>query len=279
MSARWSLAHTHKKKSGCLTNQLIGSNCVVSFFRRIFHFFLHFFFFARLSFFTRAWRYSKDLFFQPFPKGWCVHTPLCFDSHFFFFYLLPLLTISFYLRLSSSSPPHIRVWTGDRELDFTNTQTLVEPRTVGDNTKVSITSKLNYAFQAVDHDKSLRCVTTGPWLTMEDPHQASAQLNVICESGVDICFDLSRPTSLNCISFSCSSSSTQRWDDVVRFCARSARWHHRQFHGQSTSIGRHLEAGRWDRVGCWTLYRPFQRSSRRSQRAQEHGNWIIISST
>lgn len=66
-------------------------------------------------------------------------------------------------------------------MDFTNTQTLVEPRTVGDNTKVSITSKLNYAFQAVDHDKSLRCVTTGPWLTMEDPHQASAQLNVICE--------------------------------------------------------------------------------------------------
>ncbi|XP_045027491.1 fasciclin-3 isoform X5 [Daphnia magna] len=82
--------------------------------------------------------------------------------------------------VSNARPVPAIMWMlGDRELDFTNTQTLVEPRTVGDNTKVSITSKLNYAFQAVDHDKSLRCVTTGPWLTMEDPHQASAQLNVI----------------------------------------------------------------------------------------------------
>lgn len=102
-----------------------------------------------------------------------------------FFFLFVALVNHFLLFASLVFlPPHIRVWTGDRELDFTNTQTLVEPRTVGDNTKVSITSKLNYAFQAVDHDKSLRCVTTGPWLTMEDPHQASAQLNVICESAL-----------------------------------------------------------------------------------------------
>ncbi|XP_057374490.1 fasciclin-3-like isoform X4 [Daphnia carinata] len=82
--------------------------------------------------------------------------------------------------VSNARPVPAIMWMlGDRELDFTNTQTVVEPRQGGDNTKVSITSKLNYAFQAVDHDKSLRCVTTGPWLTMEDPHQASAQLNVI----------------------------------------------------------------------------------------------------
>jgi hypothetical protein len=67
-------------------------------------------------------------------------------------------------------------------LDFTNTQTVMEPRptSVVDG-RVSITSKLNYAFQAVDHGKLLRCVTSGPWLSMEDPHESFAQLNVICE--------------------------------------------------------------------------------------------------
>ena len=49
------------------------------------------------------------------------------------------------------------------------------------NGKVSITNKLTYAFQAGDHGKLLRCVTTGPWLNMDDAHEAFAGLNVICE--------------------------------------------------------------------------------------------------
>ena len=58
----------------------------------------------------------------------------------------------------------------------------MEPRPSNvDDGKVSITSKLNYAFQAVDHGKLLRCVTSGPWLSMEDPHESFAQLNVICK--------------------------------------------------------------------------------------------------
>ncbi|XP_046651705.1 fasciclin-3-like isoform X3 [Daphnia pulicaria] len=68
---------------------------------------------------------------------------------------------------------------GDRDLDFTNTQTIMEPRPASGDSKVSITSKLNYAFQAVDHGKLLRCVTNGPWLSMDDPRETFAQLNVI----------------------------------------------------------------------------------------------------
>ncbi|XP_046437645.1 fasciclin-3-like isoform X2 [Daphnia pulex] len=68
---------------------------------------------------------------------------------------------------------------GDRDLDFTNTQTVMEPRPASGDSKVSITSKLNYAFQAVDHGKLLRCVTNGPWLSMDDPRETFAQLNVI----------------------------------------------------------------------------------------------------
>jgi hypothetical protein len=57
----------------------------------------------------------------------------------------------------------------------------MEPRPASGDSKVSITSKLNYAFQAVDHGKLLRCVTNGPWLSMDDPRETFAQLNVICE--------------------------------------------------------------------------------------------------
>lgn len=63
-------------------------------------------------------------------------------------------------------------------MDLSSYQAVMEPRPNG---KVSITSKLNYAFQAVDHGKLLRCVTTGPWLSMEDPHEAFTSLNVMCE--------------------------------------------------------------------------------------------------
>lgn len=61
-----------------------------------------------------------------------------------------------------------------------------------------------------------------------------------------------------------SSSSAQRWDDSLRFRARPARWHHRQLYRQPPPVQRRLEARQWDRVGCWTLYRSFQRSSCRS---------------
>lgn len=93
-----------------------------------------------------------------------------------FFSLLLLL-----LLLCLTLIPQFRWTPGDRDLDFTNTQTVMEPRPASGDSKVSITSKLNYAFQAVDHGKLLRCVTNGPWLSMEDPRETFAQLNVICE--------------------------------------------------------------------------------------------------
>lgn len=66
---------------------------------------------------------------------------------------------------------------GDREIDSSNRQTVAVPRRDGMTT---ITDTLRYAFQAGDHGQVLRCLTAGPWLNMDDQHDAFAHLNVIC---------------------------------------------------------------------------------------------------
>ena len=68
---------------------------------------------------------------------------------------------------------------GDRELDMDSHHAVMMRRR--HNGKVNITNKLTYAFQAGDHDKLLRCVTTGPWLNKDDVQEAFARLYVVCE--------------------------------------------------------------------------------------------------
>lgn len=51
------------------------------------------------------------------------------------------------------------------------------PRSEG---KFTITSSLQYAFQAGDHAKRLRCVTSGMWLTQDDDREVSTRLDVMC---------------------------------------------------------------------------------------------------
>lgn len=98
---RGGASHTHTKKSGWLTNRLIGSNCVVAFFRKIF---LAFLLLPVCRFSLVRDVTQKTYSFSPFQRD-DVYTFRYVLIPIFFFYLLPLLTISFYLRLSSSSPP------------------------------------------------------------------------------------------------------------------------------------------------------------------------------
>ena len=74
--------------------------------------------------------------------------------------------------------------TGDREIDSINRQSKSTP--LRDPTQITITDTLKYTFEAVDHNQVIRCLTVGPWLTENDPHEATAHLNVICKHAVPI---------------------------------------------------------------------------------------------
>ena len=69
--------------------------------------------------------------------------------------------------------------TGDAEIDSPRrvTTDTTNPKT---GTK-TITDKLKHTFEAVDHGKKIHCMTAGSWLNLDDPREASAHLNVICE--------------------------------------------------------------------------------------------------
>ena len=67
--------------------------------------------------------------------------------------------------------------TGDVELSQTSNP-VATARAEG---KFTITSSLQYAFQAGDHAKRLRCVTSGTWLTPDDDREASTRLDVMCK--------------------------------------------------------------------------------------------------
>jgi len=66
---------------------------------------------------------------------------------------------------------------GDREIDSINRQSKSTP--LRDSTQITIMDTLKYTFEAVDHNQVIRCLTVGPWLTENDPHEATAHLNVI----------------------------------------------------------------------------------------------------
>ena len=55
----------------------------------------------------------------------------------------------------------------------------VIPKQDGDGL-TTIVDTLRYPFAAGDHGEMVRCLTAGSWLNMDDPHEASAHLNVNC---------------------------------------------------------------------------------------------------
>ena len=65
---------------------------------------------------------------------------------------------------------------GNREIGLSNRKLAGVQNHDGTTT---ITDTLRYAFQADDHGQVLRCLTNGPWLNVDDQHDAFALLNVI----------------------------------------------------------------------------------------------------
>lgn len=85
-------------------------------------------------------------------------------------------TVSVNCTVADARPmPAITWMLGDVELSQTSNPVAV-PRSEG---KFTITSSLQYAFQAGDHAKRLRCVTSGMWLTQDDDREVSTRLDVM----------------------------------------------------------------------------------------------------